>query len=186
VSQAGSPLETNPVRLRPATLEDVELLTLWRSSTLYTGEFNDFGLTSKQPVRDAIKKDGLIGEFGGTLIVVERGADGKPVGTVSWHQVRYGPNPESFAWNIGIALIPEARGRGFGGPAQRLLAVYLFATTSTNRVEASTDVENVAEQRALEKAGFSREGVSKGAQFRAGRWRDLVQYSFVRDDLIRT
>jgi RimJ/RimL family protein N-acetyltransferase len=178
-------LEENPVRLRPATLEDVELLTLWRSSTVYTGEFNDFGLTSHAPLKEAIKKNALIGESGGSLIVVERAADDKPIGTVSWHQVRYGPNAESFAWNIGIALIPEARGRGFGGPAQRLLALYLFATTSANRVEASTDIENVAEQRALEKAGFSREGVSRGAQYRAGRWHDLAQYSVVRDSLVR-
>ncbi|GAC1676179.1 MAG: GNAT family protein [Candidatus Dormibacteraceae bacterium] len=183
MGQASS-AETHRVRLRQATLEDVELLMLWQSSTSYTGEFNDFGLRSPSPVKDSIKKNGLIGESGGTLIVVE-GADDKRIGTVSWHQVRYGPNPESFAWNIGIALIPEARGRGFGGPAQRLLALYLFATTSANRVEASTDVENVAEQRALEKAGFSREGVSRGAQYRAGRWRDLVQYSVVRDALIR-
>jgi RimJ/RimL family protein N-acetyltransferase len=165
-------------------LEDVELLTLWRSSTLYTGEFNDFGVTSRSPIKDAIKKNGLIGESGGTLIVVERASD-KPIGTVSWHEVRHGPNPESFAWNIGIALIPEARGRGFGGPAQRLLALYLFATTSANRVEATTDVENIAEQRALEKAGFSRDGVLPGAQYRAGAWRDQALYSILRAALIR-
>ena len=177
--------ETNPVRLRPATLEDVDLLTLWQSSTFYSGEFNDFGLKSRSPIRDSIKKNGLIGESGGTMIVVERAADDKPIGTVSWHEVRHGPNPESFAWNIGIALIPEARGRGFGGPAQGLLAQYLFATTSANRVEASTDIENVAEQRALEKAGFTRDGVLKGAQYRAGKWHDIALYSVVRDAAIR-
>jgi RimJ/RimL family protein N-acetyltransferase len=161
-------------------LEDAKLLTLWRSSTAYVGEFNDFGLTASASVGDAIKRNGLIGELGGTLIV-QGAADGRPVGTVSWHQVHYGPNPESFAWNIGIALIPEARGKGFGGQAQRLLAQYLFATTSANRVEAATDVENVAEQRALEKAGFVRDGVLRGAQYRAGAWHDLAVYSVVRD-----
>jgi RimJ/RimL family protein N-acetyltransferase len=54
------------------------------------------------------------------------------------------------------------------------LADYLFETTETNRVEASTDVENVAQQRALEKAGFVREGVQRGAQFRAGAQHDPV------------
>jgi len=166
--------------LRPATLIDVKLLTLWQSSTFYTGKFNDFGLTARSPLEDAIKKNGLIGEFGGTLIV-ESVVDDKPLGTVSWHLVHHGPNPESSAWNIGIALIPEARGRGFGTQAQRLLAQYLFATTSANRIEASTDVENVAEQRALEKAGFSRDGVLRGAQYRAGEWRDVALYSVVRN-----
>ena len=184
LSEAENSSKAYAVRLRPATLEDVELLTLWGSSTFYTGKFNDFGMTGRAPVEDSIKKSGLIGELGGTLIV-EHVADGKPIGTVSWHQVRYGPNTESFAWNVGIALIPEARGQGFGGPAQRLLALYLFATTSANRVEAATDVENVAEQRALEKAGFSRDGVLRGAQYRAGEWRDLALYSVLRDPLTR-
>jgi RimJ/RimL family protein N-acetyltransferase len=165
--------------LRQAALDDVELLTLWSSSARYTGEFNDFGLARQRPYLELITKNELIGPNGGTLIV-ERIAGNKPIGTVSWRQVRYGPTPESVAWNIGITLIPEMRGLGFGPIAQRLLADYLFATTSVNRVEAATDVENLAEQRALEKAGFFREGVFRGAQYRAGAWHDLVFYSILR------
>jgi len=40
----------------------------------------------------------------------------------------------------------------------------------------------VAEQRALEKANFLREGIARHAQFRAGQWRDLVVYSRLRGD----
>jgi RimJ/RimL family protein N-acetyltransferase len=43
-----------------------------------------------------------------------------------------------------------------------------------------TDVENIPEQHALEKAGFSREGVLRGAQFRGGAWHDIVVYALVR------
>jgi RimJ/RimL family protein N-acetyltransferase len=75
------------------------------------------------------------------------------------------------------------RGRGYGSRAQRLLAEHLFATTPSNRVEADTDVENAAEQRALERAGFTREGVVRGAQYRRGRWHDLVLYSLLRSDV---
>lgn len=126
-----------------------------------------------------IKENGLLEEARGTLIV-ERAVDGEPVGTVGWRGVQYGPNAESRAWNIGISLIPEARGKGLGSEAQRVLAEYLFATTTVNRIEAMTDVENVAEQRALEKAGYHRDGVLLGAQFRAGGYHDLVVYSVVR------
>jgi len=59
---------------------------------------------------------------------------------------------------------------------------YLFETTEVNRVEASTDVENLAEQRSLEKAGFRREGIQRGSQFRAGAYHDLVVYSRLRND----
>ncbi|MGP4102313.1 GNAT family N-acetyltransferase [Nonomuraea sp. KM90] len=60
---------------------------------------------------------------------------------------------------------------------------YLFDHSTANRIEASTELTNVAEQRALEKAGFTRDGVLRGAGFRAGQWRDGVLYSVIRSDL---
>jgi RimJ/RimL family protein N-acetyltransferase len=102
---------------------------------------------------------------------------------VSWHRVGYGPPGGSDAWNMGIELAPEARGNGYGVEAQALLARYLFETTLANRVEAQTDIENIAEQRALEKAGFTREGVARGSQFRAGAYHDLVTYSILRSEV---
>jgi RimJ/RimL family protein N-acetyltransferase len=105
-----------------------------------------------------------------------------PLGTVEYHRVAYGPNPQSRAWMIGIDLRPESRGRGYGAEAQRLLADWLFETTTVNRVEAQTDIENVAEARSLAKAGFTREGVLRGAQFRAGAFHDLVVFSRLRTE----
>ncbi|HET7339631.1 MAG TPA: GNAT family protein [Candidatus Dormibacteraeota bacterium] len=166
----------HPVRLRQAVPADADLLDAWHTPE-FLGDFNQFGV-SFEPMRQAIERTGLLGEHGGQLIIET--AAGEPVGTVSWHAVRYGPNPESTALNVGINLIPSARGRGLGAVAQRLLVEYLFARTSANRIEAMTDVDNVAEQRSLEKAGFVREGVAIGAQFRAGAWHDLVVYSAVR------
>ncbi|MFF4102605.1 GNAT family N-acetyltransferase [Streptomyces sp. NPDC001903] len=49
-------------------------------------------------------------------------------------------------------------------------------------MQAWTDVRNLAEQRALEKAGFTREGVLRGAQWRGGRWHDQVLFSILRGD----
>jgi RimJ/RimL family protein N-acetyltransferase len=63
-----------------------------------------------------------------------------------------------------------------------MVAEYLFRTFPVHRVQASTDVGNTAEQRALERAGFLREGVIRGAQWRLGSWRDLVSYARLRDD----
>jgi RimJ/RimL family protein N-acetyltransferase len=59
----------------------------------------------------------------------------------------------------------------------------LFAHTQVNRIEATTEITNVAEQRALEKAGFTREGILRGATFRQGRWHDQVIYSVLRDEV---
>jgi RimJ/RimL family protein N-acetyltransferase len=114
------------------------------------------------------------------LTIVEQGV---PVGGVSWHVVSYGGTLGCLAWNLGIGLVPQARGRGIGTVAQRLLAEFLFASTELERVEASTDVDNLAEQRSLEKAGFRREGVLRGTQLRGGQRRDIVHYGLLRSDL---
>ena len=58
----------------------------------------------------------------------------------------------------------------------------LFATTLANRLQAITDVDNLAEQKALERAGFRRGGVLRGLAFIGGRWRDGVLYARLRDD----
>jgi RimJ/RimL family protein N-acetyltransferase len=168
------------VRLRDVTLDDADLLDGWSADPEVLSEYNDFGGPSHTLSRDALREGPLRDDRKGMLVVVL--ADGTPIGTVSWHRVNYGPPPLSDAWNVGIELIPSARGHGYGTEAQRLLADYLFDTTDLHRVEASTDVENVAEQRSLERAGFVREGIQRGAQFRRGAYHDLVTYARLRED----
>jgi len=167
------------VRLRDVTPADVPLLE--RLHATQAGGFNDLGQDRTPPPPEAWVDGHLRGETRGELLV-ERVTDGRVVGTISYHRVSYGPNPMSAAWMIGIDLVPEGRGQGLGTEAQRLLADWLFETTGVNRVEASTDIENLAEARSLEKAGFTREGVNRGAQFRAGAYHDLVLYSRLRSD----
>jgi RimJ/RimL family protein N-acetyltransferase len=175
------PVSGSLVRLRDVTLEDADLVDRWSADPRVRGEFNDFDMERSPVDRDALAKGPYRNERNGQVIV-ERLDTGEPVGSVGWHKERYGPNEPSEAWNIGITLIPEAREHGFGPEAQRLLADYLFATTSIDRVEASTDVDNTAEQRALEKGGFVREGILRGAQYRRGARHDLVNYARLRSD----
>jgi RimJ/RimL family protein N-acetyltransferase len=169
------------VRLRDLTLADADLVDEISRREKSDGGFNDFGLDHQPVDREALGRGPLRDEKNGMLLV-ERVDDGEVIGTVGWHLVRYGPNRESDAWMFGIDLVPEARGQGFGAEAQRLLVEYLFSTTPVNRVEASTDVENVAEQRSLERAGLVREGIARGAQYRAGAYHDLVVYARLRGD----
>ncbi len=65
---------------------------------------------------------------------------------------------------------------------QANLCDYLFHHTPAQRIEAGTHPENIAEQKALVKAGFQLEGVVRAAEFRAGKWRDGLLYSRLRDD----
>jgi len=166
------------VTLRPVKEDDLLWLASLRDGPAATGPHQWHGWTDSQRERRHWAESGLLGEQGGTLVVVH-GDD--RVGSISWRRVITGPN--AVNWAIGIGLAPEFRGRGYGSAAQRLLARYLFAHTKVNRVEATTEITNMAEQRALEKAGFTREGIMRGTAFRQGRWHDQVIYSVLRDEI---
>ena len=169
------------VYLRPFTSADLPLFDQWANDLAFNSEFNSFGLERSGALEAGFAQAGLLDAPQGMLVVVLRDGD-VVVGDVSYHQVRYGPNEGSRAYNIGITLAPEHRGKGYGVEAQQLLAAYLFATYPVMRVEAATDVANTAEQRALEKAGFTWEGIVRKAQWRAGAWHDLVLYSKLRGE----
>ena len=178
---AGTDLGRPDVRLRPVQESDLSRLA---EGTVHGPdvEHDDFGpLRPAATVRDEFEEHGFLRGADGGRLVVE--ADGAAVGDLSWWPVRHGPVPGTHAWQLGVGLVEAARGRGVGRRAQRLLAEHLFLHTPANRVEASTDVTNVAEQRALEAAGFIREGVLRGAQFRRGTWHDLVVYAVLRRDV---
>ncbi len=108
--------------------------------------------------------------------------DGQLAGDVSWHWTQWGPTAGSRCPMIGIWLRPGYRGHGIGTAAQAQVVELFFRHTTVNRVEAHTDAENVAEQRALEAAGFQREGVTRGAQWRDGTYHDGILYAVLRAD----
>lgn len=166
------------VRLRP--VEEGDLPALQANRQAEADPMNFFGFSASNEMQRRFAANGLISETHGVLAVVDDG--GELLGDVSWFELHHGPSAGCRALNIGISLLAEHRGRGFGAEAQRIFAGYLFDTTTYHRLEASTDVDNIAEQRALERAGFTREGVVRGAQLRAGAYRDLVMYSILRTD----
>ncbi len=139
--------------------------------------YDDFGPrpTITTPLSCSLEDDGGLGVF----------VDDRLVGTVGWRWTQWGPNGASRAPMIGIALVPAEREYGHGTTAQRMLVDLFFRHTAVNRVEAHTDVENVAEQRALEKAGFAREGVVRGGQWRDGAYHDGYLYAILRAEWAR-
>ena len=157
------------VTLRPQRPDDLPLLTGGDSA------FDDFGPRLPRLSPSPSDLDGA----GGLCVVAE---DGQVAGDLEWHWERYGPNAGSRCPMIGIWLRRTYRGRGIGGAAQRQMADLFFRHTTTNRVEAHTDVENLAEQRALQTAGFQREGVTRGVQWRDGAYHDGVLYAVLRGD----
>jgi len=166
--------------LRPVHRSDLPTLEAWHNNPEINGEFNFFGLSGTHGLLSEFDKSGFLDDRQGMLLIVTLQDD--PLGSISYRSVYYGPNDSSRAFSLGIHLSPEHREQGMGAEAQALMSQYLFDTYSVQRLEAETDVENIAAQKLLEKAGFQKEGVLRQAQWRSGQWHDLVKYSKLRGE----
>jgi RimJ/RimL family protein N-acetyltransferase len=166
------------IRLRPVVEDDLEMFRRFLTEPFLIG-LDWAGFRDAQAPARRFAEDGYLGEANGRLMV-EVEQERTAAGLVSYLEGRYA-GLASY-WEIGIALLPEWRGRGIGWRAQAMLCDYLFSHTPAQRVQAGTHAENVAEQRSLVKAGFQLEGVVRACEFRDGQWRDGYLYSRLRDD----
>ena len=167
-------------RLRRIEPADVEVIEAQYAARDVAGEHSWYGFADPGKLRRQVEAGETLQRDRGGLAIVDD--EGLVVGELSWRKSLNGPPPNGECWNIGIWVAPEQRGKGHGSTAQRLGAEYLFAHTMAERVEASTEAGNSAEQRALERAGFTREGVLRHANFRGGEWRDMVMFSKLRGE----
>lgn len=83
---------------------------------------------------------------------------------------------------LGYSVAPAARGRGVAARAVALAAAWAFAEAGAARVEARVEPDNTASARALERAGFTREGLERRSRTIRGTRRDVVCYSLLPDD----
>ena len=166
------------IRLRPVGVDDLAMFGRFLTEPGLIG-LDWAGFRDAQAPARRFAVDGYLGTDDGRLIV-EATAEAATVGFVSYAAGSYGGLARY--WEIGIALLPEWRGKGIGWHAQAMLCDYLFSHTPAQRIQAGTHAENLAEQKSLVKAGFQLEGIVRACEFRAGRWRDGYLYSRLRDD----
>ena len=94
----------------------------------------------------------------------------------------------NFGWpdlkaEIGYWIAADARRRGVGVAATRLLAVWAIERLGLERVELLANPRNEASQRLAERAGFTREGTLRHYRRRHGVREDLVMFSLLAEDL---
>ena len=167
------------MRLRPFTEVDLGVFDRLATEREFSVPFSWFGFSSPDAYRRRWHEDGLLGPDPRFLAISIVGDD-VVAGWVNWRQ---NERPGPGVWEIGVLVVPEMRRRGIGTAAQRQLVEYLFSTTTAHRIWAGTEVDNIGEQRALERCGFRQEGRLRGHNFRDGAWRDSFVYGLLREDL---
>jgi RimJ/RimL family protein N-acetyltransferase len=90
--------------------------------------------------------------------------------------------PVGNVMEIGYLLVQNERGKGYCSEAVMIMVDYLFLSRDIVRIQAHTDLRNVASQRVLEKVGFKKEGIIRKNDFARGEWRDNYLYSILREE----
>ena len=87
---------------------------------------------------------------------------------------------------VGTWLGREHWGTGANRESKALILHYAFATLGLGRVSAYAHPDNVRSLKALERLGFTREGVLRGWHVHRGKRRDVVMLSMLREEWERS
>lgn len=83
---------------------------------------------------------------------------------------------------VGIALIPSARGKGIGTEAMRQILEFGFVRGNLRRMHLEVIASNAAALRSYEKAGFVVEGRQREHAWVRGRYEDIVRMGILRSE----
>jgi RimJ/RimL family protein N-acetyltransferase len=114
----------------------------------------------------------------GAPFVIADAADDRALGLLN---LQFGDDREVAS--LAVSVFPAARGRGVAARALRLGAVWGLRELGLARVAAEAAADNQASIRAIEKAGFQREGILRAHCRTHGERHDCVMFSLVVADL---
>src|SRR5437763_1616923 len=135
-------------------------------------------LLSEEAQRETVARTEQQWETGRAApFVIADARDDRPLGLLNL-QLR---EDEEVA-NLAVSVFPEARGRGIASRALRLGALWGLRDLGLARVAAEAAVDNHASIRAIEKAGFQREGTLRAHCKTHGVRHDCVMFSLVAGD----
>jgi ribosomal-protein-alanine N-acetyltransferase len=162
-------LEGKLVNLRIMEREDLSILLKWDNNPEFMGEYEPLRQETKmesEKTYDNLKD--------AQWFFVEK-KDGTKIGYIA-HFLASGEI------ELGYFTVPSERSRGYVSEAIRMMVDYLFLSKDAVRIQAKADPENIASWKALEKAGFKREGILRKTFYCRGKWRDDCMYGIPREE----
>ncbi|MEW9552105.1 GNAT family N-acetyltransferase [Nonomuraea sp. NPDC050783] len=104
--------------------------------------------------------------------------DGVIVGAISLFKTSW----EAGTTEVGYGVHPLYRRRGLATEAVRGLVEWVFGTTRLRRIDLTANLDNLPSLRVAQKAGFTWEGVLRGAVMEDDGPHDLVVFGLLRGD----
>lgn len=146
----GNRIFTRRLQLRKIESEDLDLIVNWSTSLVAYGNcLTPENLELKQ-LAHQLTSGALWNSQEKLFLVAIRESD-KPIGTAHYWQSP--SKKETATISLKIAL-PDERNKGYGTELQKFLIMQLFNHKQFQNIEMYTDINNIAQQRCLEKLGF--------------------------------
>jgi RimJ/RimL family protein N-acetyltransferase len=160
-----------PVFLRPLEREDLERVYRWHNDpSLYASLLGPFRLVSRVTVEEwLLKKAAYSAHEANLAICVTR--DSRHIGNIYLRDIDWQSRRAEVHFFIGER---DARSRGFGQAALRLLIRHAFGELELSRLFAFALADNLASIRMLERCGFAVEGRLRKHLFKGREARDAL------------
>lgn len=158
--------------IRPLQREDLPVLAAFQTAEV-RGMYQECRIESALMLQKQLESDGICSEQFQMLMIEE---DAKAVGLFYLNFIREG------LVRLGFVLHPSAQGHHLASRVLLLCRDYLMENFPVVRLEADTDVDNIAAQKVLERCGFRAEGILRKYRFHHGSYHDSYLYSFIRDE----
>lgn len=167
------------IALGPLHRELIPLITRWTNDLAAR---RNIGVPLPQTLeqRTARYERDAVGEDDVDFAVYEQGT-WQPVGTVGLFHINYRNGSADFGIFIGE---PDARGKGYGTEATRLMLDFAFTALGLRNVGLTVAEWNVAGQRAYARAGFKEFGRRRSCRWMGGRWWDDVYMDAIASEFV--
>lgn len=161
--------EAAGIYLRLMQEEDTDLIVAWRNTDAVRRNFIYQELFTREGhqkwIENMIKPGKVV-----QTVICDLHTD-KPLGSVYIRDIDRQHNKAEYGIFIGEA---DARGRGVGTAAAKLMLRYCFEEEGLHRVYLRAFAENLQAIRSYEKAGFVKEAVLREDVRIDGQYRDIV------------
>jgi len=166
-------LQGNLALLRPVEKEDLPRYIRWLSDTdvlAYFGSYLPFTIVNEETWYESMSKDQSVINFAITY-------EGRHVGGCGFSNINYRQQSAEVGLFIGEK---EVWDKGLGQDTLRTMLTYGFDQLNLHRIYLRVFAENKRAIHAYEKVGFVHEANLREAEWRHGRWQDMLYMSVLR------
>jgi len=172
------PLSDGEIVLRRRQESDVSAIAQASLDPETRLRLNDSPVDAGSPQESVSRAEQQWSSGTGAPFVIADAAENRPLGLLN---LQFGDDEDVAS--LAVSVFPDARGRGVATKALRLGALWGLRELGLARVVAEAAADNYPSIRAIEKAGFYREGTLRAHCKTHGRRHDCVMFSLVPTDM---